>query len=247
MGPASAKVARYAEATRTPLASVVVVLPLLLGYELRGWLVAADVAGPLLAERALPAVLQWIAPIPAHLSALLVVAALCVQHGRRALPWRVPWRFLPILAGESILAALPLWVLGRLLAAGPSLPGPEFADGLLRACGAAVYEEFLFRMLAISAVALLLQRWLAPKPRSAQRIEASEQVRRVQLFAIGIAAGLFAWVHVQPLGVEPVSWVAIVQRAAAGLYLGWLYVQRGFGVAVGAHLAYDVAVLLSPI
>ena len=38
--------------------------------------------------------------------------------------------------------------------------------------------------------------------------------------------------------------VGIVFTSLAGLYLGFVYVVRGFGIAVIAHVVYDVIVML---
>ena len=63
--------------------------------------------------------------------------------------------------------------------------------------------------------------------------------------SIGIAAAVilsaiaFAWYHYLPAeGPFPLGRMAFY--AIAGLYLALVYVLRGFGIAAGAHAAYDV-------
>ena len=56
-----------------------------------------------------------------------------------------------------------------------------------------------------------------------------------------VTAAAFTLYH-DPTAMSPGA-VAFV--AAAGLYLGGLYVMRGFAVAVVAHAGYDAVVLVA--
>jgi membrane protease YdiL (CAAX protease family) len=62
----------------------------------------------------------------------------------------------------------------------------------------------------------------------------------------GIAAALlFAAAHHVGDGGEPMVPLRFAFRTLAGLFFTCLYVFRGFGIAVGAHAAYDVLVGVS--
>ena len=41
---------------------------------------------------------------------------------------------------------------------------------------------------------------------------------------------------------EAFTWFAFIFRWLAGVFFAWVFVVRGFGVAVGTHTAYDILV-----
>ena len=41
---------------------------------------------------------------------------------------------------------------------------------------------------------------------------------------------------------EAFTWFAFIFRWMAGVYFSWVFVTRGFGIAVGTHAAYDILV-----
>ena len=43
---------------------------------------------------------------------------------------------------------------------------------------------------------------------------------------------------------EPFTWFAFIFRWMAGVFFAWVFVFRGFGVAVGTHAMYDILVRL---
>ena len=93
---------------------------------------------------------------------------------------------------------------------------------------AGLYEELLFRMILIAALHTVLV-----------DIAKLNDPVGLTLAVIGSAAA-FAWYH------DPgsLSAAAMVFTAVAGVYLGVLYIVRGFGIVVIAHVAYDVIVML---
>jgi hypothetical protein len=95
--------------------------------------------------------------------------------------------------------------------------------------GAGVYEELLFRLLLVPGVYYGLR-----------------LVRMPHVFASALAvsgAGLFfSLAHHAGVPGEPFTWFAFVFRWFAGVAFGWIFVIRGFGIAVGTHTAYDILV-----
>jgi membrane protease YdiL (CAAX protease family) len=95
--------------------------------------------------------------------------------------------------------------------------------------GAGIYEEAIFR-LCLFGLFFGLLRWLDLP---------------------GVAACLFAAVassilfsaahHLGPYG-QDYTHTLFVFRALAGLYFAFLYHLRGFGIVVGAHACYNVAI-----
>jgi membrane protease YdiL (CAAX protease family) len=101
--------------------------------------------------------------------------------------------------------------------------------------GAGIYEETLFRFLLFGIGGLILRLAFVPG-----------------LFAIPLAAILssllFALAHHIPPGGEPFDPTQakdryiFLLRTAQGLFFCLIYWLRGFGIAVGAHAAYDIIV-----
>ena len=97
------------------------------------------------------------------------------------------------------------------------------------ALGAGVYEEFLFRMVLIGALAA--------------GVRAVTQRSWTISFVAGtlIAAVLFALAHQRgPLG-EEFRLTMFLFRMFAALYFGMVYYLRGLGIAAGAHVVYHVS------
>jgi hypothetical protein len=138
---------------------------------------------------------------------------------------------------ESALFALGLWGLSRVL--GPMLDslgvrlqwGPPAAalQPVITFVGAGIYEEVLFRLLLIFVVGCLLK--------------VAEVPAVLVTPLVTVASGLLfsAAHHIGPYG-EPFDGYVFLFRALAGLYFALLYQVRGFGIAVGAHVGYDVLV-----
>lgn len=218
--------------------------PLLLAYELGVAWLGGDSAGALRTGAdawmrrglgALGLTDRWLLP------GLLIVGLLAWQAFSRS-----EWRFRPsTLAGmalESLVLAVALVGLSRLvdlgfvaierngpraLAAGGT--GPGWLAPLVAFVGAGVYEESLFRLLLVPAFYLALRGLQTP------RVLASST-------AVTVSALLFSLAHHAGTPGEAFTWFAFVFRWLAGVYFAWVFVVRGFGVAVGTHTAYDVLV-----
>lgn len=168
---------------------------------------------------------------------LVVFSLLFLEHLR---PGR--WRFKPLtfafMALESALFSLPLFALeglvkyvaahGTLTLSAAAGPLSDWLAGLVLSTGAGVYEEFLFRMLLMGALFRMGAGALAPK---------GTALYCLVMLAQALA---FAGFHYLPWSNEAFALPAFVFRLAAGLYFGYLYQERGLGVAAGTHVAYDV-------
>jgi hypothetical protein len=168
-----------------------------------------------------------------------------------------PWRFSPFvpvaMVLESVILAVALVGLSRLVdvgfehlerspswllsAAGPEVPHvPSAATTSERPValvigflGAGVYEEALFRLLLVPVGFAFLRLLQAPA------VLAST-------LAVTASALLFSLAHHAGTPGEAFTWFAFIFRWAAGVYFAWVFVFRGFGVAVGTHTAYDILV-----
>jgi membrane protease YdiL (CAAX protease family) len=114
------------------------------------------------------------------------------------------------------------------LAAGAAAPAGPLA-ALVGFLGAGVYEEALFRLVLIPVFFAALRALQTP-----QVIASSA--------AITASSLLFSLAHHAGTPGEAFTWFAFIFRWLAGVYFAWVFVVRGFGVAVGTHTAYDVLV-----
>ena len=96
-------------------------------------------------------------------------------------------------------------------------------------CGAGLYEEVLFRLLLLPAVAFGLERLGASAATAAG-------------WAILATSCLFSLAHyVGPLG-DAFDLYGFVFRTLAGVFFSLLFLARGFGIVAGTHAAYDLLV-----
>ena len=164
----------YWERSRRPLEILVFLAPFIVVYEL-GLLAALRTREGVLTNQAHGALLRFFdlvgmrgeaVGLPAlSLPAAALVAVLISWQviSRRA--WVVHLPTLPLMAVEAAAAALPLVVLGRLVAWIPALGTPPdqqvrslgLGGQLAVAVGAGLYEELVFRMLAIAVVHALVR------------------------------------------------------------------------------------------
>jgi membrane protease YdiL (CAAX protease family) len=93
--------------------------------------------------------------------------------------------------------------------------------------GAGLYEELVFRMLLIALVHTVI-------------CNLFKQSNLTGL-TIGVIASalLFALYHDMP-STGSLSALTLFFYSVAGVYLGILYICRGFGIAAATHAAYDV-------
>ena len=238
--------ASYWVVSRQPLQMLVFLLPLIVAYE-AGLLLLLTSSDGTITNKAHEALLHLFErfDVPARSGFLIgggvVVAVLLSWHLLLRSRWRVRWSALPLMLAESAVLAVPLLVLGMFLSniaisdaaplavATPAAPAWEELGLLQRLCvsiGAGLYEELLFRMVLIGVLHTLLADVIRATPSLAS------------IIAVVISAAAFTWYHVQP-GM-PSSRMAIY--FLAGVYLGGVFLARGFGIVVWTHALYDVAV-----
>ena len=214
----------YFDDAAGPLHALAFVTPMVLVHELAG-------GSAVLAGRDLSAALTFAGIDPAGVGRLLLpgvaLVILLAAHLAGGGAWRVRLTTLGGMAGESALLAVPILLLAVAVAFLPLSAGGD--PGLTLALGAGVYEELLFRLIGVTGGVMLLHDVLAV-PRRASLV-----------IAVLVSAVLFALYHYR--GGEDFAWASFAFRTAAGCYLGVVFGLRGFGVAAGAHAAYDAAVL----
>lgn len=222
----------YWSLSRTPLTSLVFTLPLVLAYE----------GGVLWLGRGSPRngadvwLRQFLDLIGFGSYFLLPVLTLLgllawhhIEHDR--------WRFSPaVLAGmalESFVWACMLVGIARLQHRLWPLGIVDGVSGIFARfvgyCGAGLYEEVLFRLILLPIVIWLLER-------------AGLSTAAAAWWSVILTSLLFSAAHyVGPLG-DTFELYSFTFRTLAGIFFATLFVIRGFGIAAGAHAAYDMLV-----
>ncbi len=224
-------------ASKDALSHAVLAAPVFLLYQI-GLLIspgAANGVDPITRQLGYLAGLSW----PVYLA---VVAGLTVIYALalRSLAGRhrfQPSRFLLVL-GEGLAYALLMgpaahFILGSLHLLGePANPlqamGP--IDRIIASAGAGFYEELIFRLAGLGGLLWLLgkrfKRW---------------QAVVVALLVISL---IFSAMHYIGTYSEDFDLGSFSYRAVLGIFLGLMFIFRGFGTAVWAHFLYDVYVML---
>ncbi len=232
----SARWEQYRHQTHRPLHCLVYILPLLVFFHVGTAFYGSD----LLAPRHIGKILSYFGATVAYLPAALIVVVLLLQHVVQRDRFAVRPAVLAGMLAESVLWTLPLiataYIAGRpwaqqatAPAAAPAASRPILQQAVL-AVGAGVYEEFVFRLVLISLMLLLL-------------VDVFELRRDlVTVIVVVLTAGCFGLYHFSAADLTAAGfpWHDLVFFALAGVYLGGLYVFRGFGIAVGAHAIYNL-------
>lgn len=137
----------------------------------------------------------------------------------------------------SSVGELAAPILGPALASASAAGGDAFAALTLPAratlaVGAGLYEELLFRFVAISMFHFIAVDVGGLKHRTGNVV------------AVTLAALAFALYHDIAAPAGGVDLILAGFYFVAGLYFGLIFVLRGFGIVVAVHVIYDMVVLL---
>jgi membrane protease YdiL (CAAX protease family) len=247
-GPKSG--ASYWEASRAHRYSLLFALPLLLLYEFLAAVLTRDPTGgsgvrngaDVLLKDLFFAVLGARGPL-LFMAVVVAVSVALVWRDLRAHRWHLrAWIFGGMIV-ESLLLALALGVVVGTLTArllGPlgalAVPGTDIAQAgwptqLMLSVGAGLYEELLFRVVLVSALA------------NGGRLALGWTRGTAGVVATILGALIFSAFHyVGPYGDD---WAleSFTFRAIAGLMFSALYLTRGFGITAWTHATYDVMVM----
>jgi len=230
--PLEAMAATYWVESRQPLASLVFLAPLLAVYEAGVLLLGVQNGADAFMRR----VLDLLGFGQHFLLPLLTIAILLGWHHLAHRSWRLSGGIVSAMAVESVLLALALRAVLFLQEALFHSLRPTLALGVVGTLkdavgflGAGIYEELLFRLILFSLVAWGLRTagivpWLS------------------LLLAAVLTSLLFAAAHNVGANGEAFQWFSFIFRVLAGLFFSVLFVYRGFGIAAGAHAAYDILV-----
>lgn len=236
----------YWQASRAPRYSLLFALPLLVVYEVLAAVLAggpADVRNG--ADVMLKAAFTAVAgPWGAALFGLVLIGGSIwlVRRDRRRSGGRLRRGVFVGMLAESVVLAL---LLGGVVAGiTAQLLGPlgvlaigqveqlSWAERLMLSLGAGLYEELLFRVVLVTALAVLARRVLGLGPWAAGGV------------AVVAGAFLFSLVHYVGAYGDPFQLASFTFRFVAGLVFSAMYLLRGFGITAWTHALYDVLVLL---
>jgi membrane protease YdiL (CAAX protease family) len=222
------------------------VLPLLVIYEMGIWLVNTGelsqvrIGADILVKRLLNFIgihgTFW-------MSALLVAIGVVIILYERKKNIPIRPRYFGLMFGESLVYGLVVGISVASFVAQlfsviwpPLLEhgarGISMAQGLILSLGAGVYEEFVFRLVLVSALVLLLR--LLP---------IGNRLRYILAAIIG--AAIFSSVHYLGELGDVFTLQSFTFRFLMGLCLNALFLWRGFGIAAMTHALYDILVTLA--
>ena len=164
---------------------------------------------------------------------LAVVIILLCTHAASKKPWRVRHQVIGAMYAESAIFALPLMGFNFLLSADSvgSFGDRNLLTESILGVGAGIYEELVFRLVLISVLSMIGADLLGLPAKT------------TTIIAVIVAALAFSGHHHPPMGSEPFSTEKFIFRALAGVYLGTVFVLRGYGPAAGTHAAYNLLVI----
>jgi hypothetical protein len=134
-----------------------------------------------------------------------------------------------------VVGTLTAHLLGTLHAMAIGAPGGaqslDRASRLVISLGAGLYEELLFRVILVSALA-----WLARVVLGAGRVTAG-------VLATIVGALIFSASHYVGAYGDRLELQSFVYRAIGGVVFSALYLTRGFGITAWTHALYDLFLL----
>jgi hypothetical protein len=229
--------AGYLAAVRHPWPCLVFLIPLLAAYELGVWRMSGPHGESLRAGVELW-LREWLAQagslppllIPAAVGGLLVALAMWKWSERPEGLFTTVFG----IALEGVIFGLALWticlnappIMDKLGLVTSSISGPN--PQLVTYIGVGIYEEVIFRLIGFALLARLLNTALVP------------WIVAVPI-AVAVSAAAFALAH-HFVQTDPFVPSVFLMRALVGAYCAILFWLRGLGVAVGAHIVYDIVV-----
>jgi hypothetical protein len=228
-----------------PLTILVFLLPLMILYELGTllFLTSSTQVEVIRARAFLNTMFNAAGPWSFHLPPLLLSVILLCWHAFDKQKAKLQGKVLVGMAAESFLWTMPMVVLGVIAGTAPllqtaagvqpdaTLQALSWPARLTLAIGAGLYEELLFRLLLITVVHALL----------VDAFKVHETAGSV--VAVVLSALAFMLYHNVSLPGGGSDWRLLLIYSVGGVYLGALYLIRGFGIAVAVHALYDVFAL----
>ena len=159
-----------------------------------------------------------------------VVIAYFINKGKLK-ELRIRSNYFLIMIFESIIWSMLLFAI---LSKGQLLLAKGTAKLLLQqivlSIGSGIFEEFVFRVLLVSGIALIVGLFVKKKYISKMSI------------SIIIASIIFSVFHFTGEYADAPKISLFILRFVAGIVLGYIYIFRGFGIAAYSHSFYNLIV-----
>src|SRR6266704_951350 len=224
----------YWQASRAPRYSLLFALPLLLFYQT---LAVSLSHGARSVRNGADVILQSLFVALAGSWGLWLLTRDMRAHGSR-----LRGRVFAAMLGESVLLAslfglavgsVTSGVLGLLQTlALPPTRDLDWWTRLMVSLGAGIYEELLFRVVLVGALATACRALFGWRPITAGLAA-----------TLGGAAIFSAFHYIGPYG-DRLQLYSFLFRMIAGVFFSALYLVRGFGITAWTHALYDVSLLL---
>jgi membrane protease YdiL (CAAX protease family) len=220
-----------------PLDSLAFLLPFLLFYEVAILILSSRGGGGfssrVVAFEWLERFFELFGTTGVLLPGLAVAVVLVATQFASREPWRIHRRTVALMYVEAVAWALPLIAFSHFTRmAAWRLPDQSVLANVALCVGAGIYEELLFRLVLISALVVV----------GADLLRFSQGTTLA--CAVLVSAVVFSMHHHPPFGAEAFDAFRFSFRFLAGVYLGVIFVYRGYGPAAGAHIAYNLLVIM---
>lgn len=248
----------YLDRTSRPIYALTYLIGFIVLYEIGTFLISTDVLSSSLGNMEVRVVsFAWIQNLlthwlnfPARLTwiaaPLVVVVILLALQITSKTQWKVTSSDFVPMTLECILLSVPLIVLSLLFNSSASQQmvtmnagAPDgLAVQLVSGIGAGIYEELVFRLVMISILMLIFQDFLGVTRKNSI------------IMSVLISAILFS-IHHHIFFIngsftrgEAFVFSVFIFRVLAGIYFAAIFAIRGFAIAVGTHVFYDIIAAL---
>ncbi len=223
----------YWTKSKAPLQSLLFLLPMVALYEFGTLQLSGKAIYHNSARQIIGYFFEWFNVLGYHLPSIVLIAVLIGLHFTKKdkitlAPKTQGWMLI-----ESMLFALPLLVLALIITKPNVIYRSELGLPLeiTLSLGAGIYEELLFRLIAIAIFHAIFFDLLALPRKWGDSL------------SVGAAILLFALYHFSSDGYN-FNFFYFLIYIFYGIYFTTLYMTRGFGIAAGVHAFFDVYVTL---
>lgn len=226
----------YFKQTSSPFYSFIFILPLFIIYELGIFLISSQDL-PIIrngADVLLRKLLETIGLSGVYGMGLLLFIGIVIAYLINKSKFKklsINNNYFLIMIFESLFWSVILFII---LSQGQLLLGKGTAKLLMQqivlSIGSGIFEEFVFRVILVSGIALIVGLFIKKK-----------YIYKMSISII-IAAVIFSVFHFIGEYADTPKISIFLLRLVAGIILGYIYIYRGFGIAAYSHSFYNLIV-----
>ena len=244
------RIEQYLHETRTPVYTVLYVLPLFLVYEflaltLHTFQITTLRNGADVMLRNMAAVFG-LNNFPMMIFGILVILAIIAGYYKKKHQIEITGGFFVLMFAESIIYSLMMGSLAlsmtnfflnipNAFSLSLSITSTDFWVNIMLSFGAGIHEEFFFRLILITGLLELAK--------LVSKNNATNLLSWNTLFALLASSLIFSYSHYIGDFGEAIRLDSFLFRMVSGLYLSVIYLFRGFGMSAWTHALYDVFLL----